>query len=265
TGVQTCALPICEAVTRASAASSNAVRYGYIGLGIAAGLGYIYALHLHGPGSADPWLTSIGDARDWLVGIVMLEFGMVVLMAVNTAATAITRERESGTMELLLTTPLTSRYIVWGKLRGLVSFALPLMAVPAVTVLAVAILELISPSFPGNRPVVSPISAILLIPLLAVYAAFTCLLGLHVSLKSRRSVQAVLTSAGILVVIGFGLSMCAFAGTSSAEQLGALMAPLTFMTAIWMVLTPDELARTTGAMAVSPQEIEFLMAVGTAV
>ncbi|GMV96050.1 MAG: hypothetical protein AMXMBFR83_04190 [Phycisphaerae bacterium] len=244
-----------EAVTRANAASSSLVRYGYVGLGAAAGVAYLWALLARE-------FSSVGDARAWLLGIVLLEFGTVLLMAVNTAATAITREREAGTMELLLTTPLTSRYIVSGKLRGLVSFALPLMAVPALTVIAVACFDGLRPAFAPDD-VVSVTSAILLPPLLAVYAAFTCLLGLHLSLKSRRSVQAVLASVAILLVMGFGLFACAMAASSGPPQLGALLAPLTFVTAIVFVLNPDEMLTMSGTGARA--EVEFLMAVGTAI
>jgi ABC-type transport system involved in multi-copper enzyme maturation permease subunit len=249
-----------EAVTRANAASSSLVRYGYIGLGIVAAVAYLWMLMAGG-------FMSVLDARLWLTAIVLLEFGTVILMAANTAATSITRERESGTMELLLSTPLTSKYIVWGKLRGLVSFALPLMAIPAATVLAVALYELAGPHLPPvssgepAQPVVDMPAAILLAPLLGIYAAFTCLLGLHVSLKSRRSVQAVLACMGILVVVGFGLALCAFAGASSARELGALMAPLTFVTAIYFVLSPDMLARGSSGLG----DIRVLMVIGTAV
>lgn len=245
-----------EAVTRANAASSSLVRYSYIGLGCAAGVGYCWAL-------ITGQFTGVGDARAWLMSIVLLEFGTVLLMAANTAATAITREREAGTMELLLTTPLTSKYIVWGKLRGLVSFALPLMVVPGLTVLAVGVLETVRPAFSGGKPVVSMMSAVVAVPLLGIYAAFTCLLGLHMSLKSKRSVQAVLLSVAILVVMGLGLMACAFGGASSAPQLGALLAPLTFITAIVFVLDPDAIL---GAVNnTSRAEIDFLMTVGTAV
>jgi drug/metabolite transporter (DMT)-like permease len=48
-----------------------------------------------------------------------------------------TKEKEAKTMDLLLTTPVTSKYILWGKLRGLVSFAAPLL----VTALSVLVLR----------------------------------------------------------------------------------------------------------------------------
>ena len=53
----------------------------------------------------------------------------------NAAASTVTREKEDGTLDLLLTTPITSHYYIWGKLRGLVSFVLPLIAVPVVSAL----------------------------------------------------------------------------------------------------------------------------------
>lgn len=240
-----------EAVTRASAASSSLVRYSYVLGGIAAGILLIYA-HI------TKQFISVGEARAWLSSIVLVEFVTVVLMATNTAATAITREREAETMELLLVTPLTSRYIIWGKLRGLVSFTLPLLAVPAATVLAVALIDLAR----GNiTPMAHLISALLLPPLMVVYSAFVCLLGLQMSLKSKRSVQAVLSSMGIVVVVGFGLLLCVFPLLNSRGPLLGLMSPLTFVAAIYMVLNPD--AVTGSGMDITSAEI--VLAVGTGI
>jgi ABC-type Na+ efflux pump permease subunit len=189
------------------------------------------------------WAANAREAHQWLTMIVLIEFVTVMLMAANTAATAISRERESDTMELLLTTPLTSRYIVWGKLRGLVSFTLPLLAVPAATVLLAAIIDWIRSAHnpvAATTPLADIVSALLLPPLLLVYSAFACILGLQMSLKSKRSVQAVISSIGILVVVGFGLSLCAM-GVQSGGEMGALITPFTFVTAIFYVLNPADL------------------------
>ena len=74
--------------------------------------------------------SSTTDARQWLLGAVILEFAVILLIVTNAAASTVTREKEDGTLDLLLSTPITSRYYIWGKLRGLVSFVLPLVAVP---------------------------------------------------------------------------------------------------------------------------------------
>ena len=60
---------------------------------------------------------------------------MILLIMSNAAASAVTREKEDGTLDLLLSTPITSRYYIWGKLRGLVAFVLPLVAVPVISCL----------------------------------------------------------------------------------------------------------------------------------
>ena len=240
-----------EAVTRGSAASSNLVRYTYMALAIVAGVAYLW-FYIGGG------FRTVGEARSWLSTLVLIEFVTVMLMAVNTAATAITRERESGTMELLLTTPLTSRYIIWGKLRGLVSFTVPLLLIPALTVVAAVVTDVVLTS---PQPVAHLISAIVLPPLLLVYSALACIIGLHTSLKSKRSVQAVLSSVGILVVAGFGLGLCAMAAMSNPSRISALMAPMTFVTAVWMVLNPDQLSNV--AIAAGFEDMEAFLLMGT--
>ncbi len=76
--------------------------------------------------------TTLGEVetRRFLLGAVMVEVAVILLILTQSAASTVTREKEDGTLDLLLSTPITSRYYIWGKLRGLVSFALPLAAVP---------------------------------------------------------------------------------------------------------------------------------------
>src|SRR5258708_11933196 len=64
----------------------------------------------------------------------MVELAVILLILTQSAASTVTREKEDGTLDLLLSSPITSRYYIWGKLRGLVSFVLPLVAVPLATV-----------------------------------------------------------------------------------------------------------------------------------
>ncbi len=220
-----------EAMTRGSVAGGTLAWYGYLGLATLACLWLLYAnLTSAFPGGS--------QARDWLTVIVLVEFVMVLLMAANTAATAITREREAGTIELLLTTPLTSEEIVRGKLRGLVSFTLPLLAAPAATVLVMALADF---ALARKTPAAWP-EAVLVVPfLMLVYAAFACMLGLHMSLKCRTSVQAVLAAVGLLVALAFGLGLCALGVFGGGPELAGLLGPLTFVTSIYLALNPEHL------------------------
>ena len=233
-----------EAVTRGNAAASGVVRYGFIGCGAAAGLILLF----------NYWKGEFGSvtlARTWLSGLVLVEFATVLLLGINTAAVAITRERESGTLELLLTTPLTQRYIIRGKLRGLISFTLPLLAVPAATLLLAAVADAARGVDP---PIVLPEQAIILPVLMVVYSAFSCMLGLYMSLRCVRSVQAVLTSVSILLGLGFGLGLCG-AGFLGSGVFGALIAPVTFVISLYAMLE-------TGAGSLTP-DLRVAMAVGS--
>ena len=70
-----------------------------------------------------PRLTSSsGQVRQFLLGASVVELAVILLIVTNAAASTVTREKEDGTLDLLLSTPITSRYYIWGKLRGLVSF-----------------------------------------------------------------------------------------------------------------------------------------------
>jgi ABC-type transport system involved in multi-copper enzyme maturation permease subunit len=220
-----------EAVTRASAGSQSLMRYGFVIGGLVAAI-VLWISYVSSTGG----LTA-AQARDWLTGIVLIEFVTMLLLATNTAATAITREREANTMELLLASPLTSQYILFGKLRGLVSFTVPLIIVPCVSVAIFVVYDLLAGT---KRPVVYPEVALLLPALMLAYSAFACMLGLHTSLKSRRTVQAVVTSVGILVVLGFGVGMCGWLFTSqAADTVGPIVAPFTMVVAVATTINPE--------------------------
>ena len=74
----------------------------------------------------------------WLLTLLLVELAVIVLVAIYMSAGAVSKEREDGTLDLLLTTPITPRYFIWGKLRGLVSFLSMLIAVPVLTLAIVA-------------------------------------------------------------------------------------------------------------------------------
>lgn len=220
-----------EARTRASGVSRILVRLLFAVGGVGAAF-WLWLAYLGGWYGVDATA-----AREWLTVLVLIEFVAMLLLATNTAASAITRERESLTMELLLATPLTSRYIIWGKLSGLVAFTVPLIGVPWASVTLFVIADLLRGT---ARPVVFPEAVVLLPLLMLIYSALACMIGLHTSLRSRKTVQAVLTSVAVLVVLGFGLGMCGLLFAKEApDTLGPLVAPLSMVVAILMVVNPD--------------------------
>lgn len=187
------------------------------------------------------------EVARWLAGLTVVQFALVLIIATNTAATSITKEREALTLDLLLTTPLTSKYILWGKLRGLVSFAAPLVIGPVVVLVAFAIYGWWSGASP---PAVWIETGIELGALMVIYTALACVLGLRVSLTSKTNVSAVMYGLGLLIVLcGIATSFGLWFVDSARQEFGAFVAPFTPFTAILYLIDPSALFDSSQAYA----------------
>lgn len=218
-----------EAKTRA--ATGGVIRWIVVLSGVAASVAVFIAYN--------QGLLLRSEVPEWLAGLTIIQFALALMIATNTAATSMTKEREAKTMDLLLSTPLTSKYILWGKLRGLVSFAAPLLVTPVATILVFGIYE----AFRAASPVVVwPEASIEIGVLMVIYMAVACVVGLKVSLVSRTNVMAVMTSVGIIILVAGILSIIGFAVVdASGGEFGALLAACTPFTAVRYLANPQEL------------------------
>ena len=142
------------------------------------------------------------DAQDWLLGLTIVEFSVILLIMSNAAASTVTREKEDGTLDLLLSTPITSRYYIWGKLRGLVAFVLPLVAVPVASIfifIAHDVFRWLAGRDSSFNWIVFPEALITMPAMLIIVCAFAAILGMQMSLRCRTTVRAVMSSVGIIV------------------------------------------------------------------
>ena len=220
-----------ESATRVALAKQHFVRYMLIVGGGAAAAILMIGFLLKWKWSPTTW----NDLHIWLNALVMAEFAIILLITTNSAASAITREREADTMDLLLATPLSSRYIIWGKLRGLVSFVAPLIAIPAGTVFAFALLDLRAPSGKSWIPLDS---SIYLCALMVIYTALAAVLGIYMSLTCRTTLKAIAFSVSALVLgcallFGFG-----FALAQQSVAFGSFISAFTPFNAILLVAAP---------------------------
>jgi ABC-type transport system involved in multi-copper enzyme maturation permease subunit len=223
-----------EAATRGSAGGRSAVRWTFAGLGLLAGFVLLVAQELGWWG-----LTPV-TARDWLNILVVVELGVILLLVTSAAATTLTREKESLTIELLLTTPLTSQYIIAGMLRGLVSLVLPLIAVPAATL----VLFLLAALFRAQwDEVLQWLGALVCLPLLLVaYSSLAAMVGLQFSLLLKRTVQAVMMSTGVVVGTATLLSGCGLVVANASAQLAAVAYPFAPFQAFTALVHPEALS-----------------------
>jgi len=218
-----------EAKTRAS--GGRLLRWAIIGLGIAVSLVAVVGTLA---GSVTPT-----QARYWLSGLVAVQFGLALIIATNTAATSLTKEKEAKTLDLLMTTPLTSKYILWGKLRGLVSFVLPLLAVP---VAALAMFGAVGAMSGKKAPGFWIESSLELAALMVIFNACACVIGMRVSMIVRKNVTAVMYSIGLVILLCALLSGLGFAMIEAiGGEFAAFFAPFTPFTATWFLVDPTQL------------------------
>jgi ABC-type Na+ efflux pump permease subunit len=180
------------------------------------------------------------DARAWLLGLSIVEFSVILLIISNAAASAVTREKEDGTLDLLLTTPITSRYYIWGKLRGLVAFVLPLVAVPVASAFIFICHDLfrwLAARDANFDWIVLPEALITMPAMLIIVCAFAAILGMQMSLRCRTTVRAVMSSVGIIVGACAAMGWCGFqvlnnAGSMPGEMTAAIavFSPFTLLT-----------------------------------
>jgi ABC-type transport system involved in multi-copper enzyme maturation permease subunit len=218
-----------EAKTRAT--GGRMVRWMVLGLGLAVTLTLLIGL-MTGSFAAS-------QVRNWLVGLASVQFGLAMIIATNTAATSLTKEKEAKTLDLLMTTPLTSKYILWGKLRGLVSFVFPLLAVPAAALIFFGLFGLMS----GRTALGFWMeSSLELAVLMVIYCACACVIGLKISMSVRKNVTAVMYSVGVVILLCAMLSGIGFAMIEAIQgEFAAFFAPFTPFTAAWFLVDPTGL------------------------
>jgi ABC-type transport system involved in multi-copper enzyme maturation permease subunit len=167
-----------------------------------------------------------------LLATVLGEMVVTSLVAVNMAATAISREREDGTLDLLLTTPITPASYLTGKLRGLIAYLLPLVAVPVGTMLLAGgyvlvgmmsqdkgVMVTVTPASTTTAmtvPAVMPEAGLLLALVGVPFMAFCAMIGLQWSLKSKGTLGSVVGTVGVVGVISGIVGACGW----NASQLG---------------------------------------------
>ncbi|MGA3067224.1 MAG: ABC transporter permease subunit [Tepidisphaeraceae bacterium] len=179
------------------------------------------------------------QTRTWLLGVTILEFSVILLIITNAAASTVTREKEDGTLDLLLSTPITSRYYIWGKLRGLVSFVLPLLAVPVVSCFLFIAHDLLRWLAEGDSRfqwIVFPEALLMMPSMLIIVCAFAAILGMQMSLRCRTTVRAVMSSVGIIVGACALLGWCGNGILNSRSAIpelsvgAAVFSPFTMLT-----------------------------------
>lgn len=232
-----------EAAARAGSLPKRLARWSFLALGALWGLGMVAAFH----GGMTPARFQFA-----LLATVWAELAVITLVAINLAATAVSREREDGTLDLLLTTPITASAYIRGKLRGLVTFLAPLLAVPLGT-LAIAGLYVALGGFGRTGgvdvttlastarvtvPVVLP-EAGLVLPLVVIpFIAFTVIVGVQWSIRSKGTISSVVGAVGIVGVVAGVVTLCGWQMGPSVEFVGPLTGAMSPASLLFSLVDP---------------------------
>jgi len=236
-----------EAAARQATLPKTLARWSFVALGLLWAIGLIIYFH---QGGVTP------DGFRWALMItVWTELIVITLVAVNVSATAISREREDGTLDILLTTPITQADYLNGKLRGLISYLLPLLAVPLGT-LAVVSVYVIADGFGASSgvtitssnvntgaikvPLMLP-EAVAVAPLAVLpFMAFCVMVGLQWSLKSKGTIASVVGTVGVVGIIGGVIGLCGWMMGQGVPFLGPAIAALNPLTTVRALVFPED-------------------------
>lgn len=205
-------------------------RWAFLALGACFGLALV-GLHWQGT-------ISSPDLRLAVLAVVGAEIAVVILTAVSLSATAVSREREDGTLDILLTTPIQPGPYLAGKLVGIGQFLLPMIVVPFVTLGTVAIYTMAN-GFGASQgvttnemvgvaqmqvPLMIPEGALLVLVDLVAATGFAIMVGLQWSLRTKGTIGSVMAAIGVLGGIGLVLGVCATAFGRNIPYVGAAAA-----------------------------------------
>lgn len=254
-----------EAAARNATLGRIAARWAFIGVGALWAIGLVAMFHGGG--------MQAGEFQLALLATVIGEVAVTTLVAINMSATAISREREDGTLDLILTTPITPGQYLSGKLRGLVAYLAPMLAVPIFT-LALAGLYVATDGLgsagggspevtvayttsqsttPMPVPLVLPEGALLAALVLLPFIAFCVMVGLHWSLKSRGTLASVVATVGIVGIVSGVVGLCGWQASRDFQFVGPSLGALSPATLVWAIVTPgpamDATIAQTGSLA----------------
>ncbi len=244
-----------EAHTRGNGAGGVLARWAFLGLGLglAAVLLLLYHLDmlpsLGGPGSG-----AAGAFHTALLTLLLVELAVIVMVAIYMSAGSVSREREDGTLDLMLTTPITPRFYIWGKLRGLVSFLGLMLATPVLTLVMVAAYTLIGvlrdwpqamPTFyVGASQVSAPLllieTPVLLVLMLVPFVALCVMVGMNWSLRAKGVLSAVVPAVSIVGAIALVTGFCGMSAAENIPLIGPVINAFSPATNLFMLVNPWE-------------------------
>lgn len=246
-----------EAATRGRGVAAFFARAGFTVIGLVLGVALIF-LHHAGMLPKLPGASSAQVFQQALFALLLIEVAIITLVALYMSAGCVSREREDGTLDLLLTTPTTPRQYIWGKLRGLVSFLSLMLCAPILTVLMVSIYALIGKNMGWEQATVrvaqvsgysgatvvrhpmlmQPEAVVLFTMMLVPFVAVCVMIGMYFSVRAKGVLGAVVPSVAIIGGAALVLGFCGVSAADSVPFVGPVINSLSPATNLLMIVNP---------------------------
>ncbi len=237
-----------EAVARGKSVGAIVGRWSFVIIGVAIGISVVAVYHFG--------LMTHDDLRLAVGAIVGAEIVIIVLTALIMSATAVSREREDGSLDIILTTPIQPGPYIAGKLRGIVQFIAPMMSVPVITLALLALyimanglgreggVMVLAETVAGSAdkidvPVVLPETALAVPLMLAPFLAFCVMVGLGWSIKSKGTISSVVAAVAVVIAVSGVLGLCGL-GAKNLPVVGAVLNTLSPINVLWAGINPAQ-------------------------
>lgn len=236
-----------EANTRGNRLASVIGRWGFAALCL--GIALFAIVRYHAVGTEDAYEVMITTLKS----LMLIEFGVITMVAIYMSAGSVSKEREDGTLDLILTTPITQKFYIWGKLRGLVSFLALLISLPVLTsaMLSLSMLAamtfgwptatqtyVISSSQQAHLGITTFEAPFLIAIVLTGFTALCCMTGVYWSVRAKSVLGAIIPTFLIMAVFLLVTGGCGSVLATSIAYLGPAVNSLSPTTGMLMFLTP---------------------------
>ncbi len=152
-----------------------------------------------------------------ILAMIPVSVGILSLVLVNAqGVTALTSERDTGALDLLLVTELSPKEFIYGKLYGVFYNTKEMIALPILWTLWLTF-----------RGALSVESAVFTITDFLLLCHFSAMLGLHAAITYTNSRTAVANSLGTIFFLMAGILVCAYLILLSRAEFGRQL--LSFM------------------------------------
>ncbi|MCA9277778.1 MAG: ABC transporter permease subunit [Phycisphaeraceae bacterium] len=233
-----------EASSRNATLGRIVARWSFIALGLLLGIFIVVMFHVGN--------MTVQTYHLVLMTVVGAELGTISLVAMNMAATAVSREREDGTLDLILTTPITPKMYLNGKLKGLVAYVIPMIAVPVITLTIAGLHALLTGetakvtltgSGSIDAPVVLPEAGLVALIGFVPFIAFCVMVGLHWSLKSKGTLGSVIATVGVVSVVVGVVGLCGWNASSDIALVGPFLGAFSPAATVYALIEPVDAMR----------------------